>query len=53
MELAERQEKGLRKEDRPSRAQLITEYLPYVKSIVQRMAMHLPPNVVLYFYEGG
>ncbi|HDM10637.1 MAG TPA: FliA/WhiG family RNA polymerase sigma factor [Desulfobacteraceae bacterium] len=45
MELAERQEKDLRKEDRPSRAQLITEYLPYVKSIVQRMAMHLPPNV--------
>jgi RNA polymerase sigma factor for flagellar operon FliA len=28
-----------------SRDQLITEYLPYVKRIVNRIAVHLPPNV--------
>ena len=27
------------------REQLITEYLPYVKRIVQRIANHLPPTV--------
>ena len=27
------------------RDELITEYLPYVKSIAHRMAVHLPPSV--------
>ena len=27
------------------RDELITEYLPYVKSIANRMAVHLPPSV--------
>jgi RNA polymerase sigma factor for flagellar operon FliA len=29
----------------PSREQLILKYLPYVKRIVNRIAIHLPPNV--------
>ncbi len=33
------------KEEPLSRDQLINEYLPYVKRIVHRIAIHLPPNV--------
>ena len=29
----------------PTRSELITEHLPYVKRIVQRIAVHLPPEV--------
>jgi RNA polymerase sigma factor for flagellar operon FliA len=32
-------------EQLPSREQLIIKYLPYVKRIVNRIAIHLPPNV--------
>lgn len=46
MEPAEKQIKLLEKENSLSRDEVITEYLPYVKSIVHRIATHLPPNVV-------
>lgn len=35
----------LEKQTGLSRDELITEYLPYVKRIVHRIAIHLPPNV--------
>jgi len=34
-----------RKDSHPSRDQLIEEYLPHVKRIVHRIAIHLPPHV--------
>jgi len=46
MEAAEKQIKILEKENQLSRDEVITEYLPYVKHIVHRIASHLPPNVV-------
>jgi len=45
MELAERHISGMEKEDRLLRKQLILEHLPYVKSIVYRIAVHLPSSV--------
>lgn len=45
MALAEAQTKNLRKKDPGDRDQLITEYLPYVKRIVQRIAVHLPASI--------
>ena len=45
MALAEAQTKNLRKKDPRDRDQLITEYLPYVKRIVQRIAVHLPASI--------
>lgn len=45
METAQEQTMVPEKQDYPSRDQLITEYLPYVKRIVHRIAVHLPPNV--------
>ena len=37
--------KNLRKKDDSYRDQLITEYLPYVKRIVHRIAVHLPSTI--------
>ena len=45
MEIAENQIGKLKRDVQPSRDQLITEYLPYVKRIVQRIAVHLPGSV--------
>jgi RNA polymerase sigma factor for flagellar operon FliA len=45
MALAQRQTKKLVPKDPAYRDQLITEYLPYVKRIVQRLAVHLPSTV--------
>ena len=45
MGLAESQLKTLRKDDYSLRNQIITEYLPYVNRIVNRIAVHLPPSV--------
>lgn len=45
MALAEAQTKNMRKKDPENRDQLITEYLPYVKRIVQRIAVHLPASI--------
>ena len=45
MALAQAQTKSLRKKDPAYRDRLITEYLPYVKRIVQRIAVHLPASV--------
>jgi len=45
MALAETHAKKSEKDDLSYRNQLITEYLPYVKRIVQRIAVHLPPTV--------
>lgn len=45
MALAETHVKKSDKDDLSYRNQLITEYLPYVKRIVQRIAVHLPPTV--------
>ena len=39
------QTKKSRKDRGPSRDQLIKEYLPHVKRIVHRIAIHLPPHV--------
>lgn len=39
------QTQNLRKDDRLSRDALIEEYLPHVKRIVHRIAIHLPPHV--------
>lgn len=46
MEPAEKQIKILEKENYLSRDEMITEYLPHVKRIVNRIVSHLPPNVV-------
>jgi len=45
MVTAQEQIKVPEKQGYLSRDQLITEYLPYVKRIVHRIAIHLPPNV--------
>ena len=45
MALAETSIKKMDKNDPSYRDQLITEYLPYVKRIVQRIAVHLPSTV--------
>jgi len=45
MALAEAQTKSIHKKDPGDRDQLITEYLPYVKRIVQRIAVHLPASI--------
>ena len=45
MELAKRKIEQGWTENYDLRDELITEYLPYVKSIAHRMAVHLPPSV--------
>jgi RNA polymerase sigma factor FliA len=45
MALAESQIKTLDKQDYTLRNQIISEYLPYVNRIVNRIATHLPPTV--------
>ncbi|UCF94370.1 MAG: FliA/WhiG family RNA polymerase sigma factor [Desulfobacterales bacterium] len=45
MEVAETQIKNLVKNEQTDRDQLIMEYLPYVKRIVQRIAIHLPATI--------
>jgi RNA polymerase sigma factor for flagellar operon FliA len=45
MQLAKRTTKRPRKKTAAYREKLITEYLPYVKRIVHRLAMHLPSTV--------
>ena len=45
MALAQRRTKKVVPKDPAYRDQLITEYLPYVKRIVQRLAVHLPSTV--------
>jgi RNA polymerase sigma factor for flagellar operon FliA len=45
MALAQGQIGSLKNESSLSRDELITEYLPYVKRIVQRISVHLPSNV--------
>ena len=45
MSLAETQIKNLDKQDYTMRNQIISEYLPYVNRIVNRIATHLPPTV--------
>ncbi len=46
MELAEIQTGNPYRDVSLLRDQLITEHLPYVKRIVNRIAVHLPANVV-------
>jgi RNA polymerase sigma factor for flagellar operon FliA len=45
MAMAQTQTKKIVPKDPAYRDQLITEYLPYVKRIVQRLAVHLPSTV--------
>ena len=45
MALAQRQIGTLKRRSSFSRDELVTEHLPYVKRIVQRIAVHLPANV--------
>ncbi len=45
METAQEQIRVSEEKGHLSRDELITEYLPYVKRIVHRIAVHLPPNV--------
>ena len=45
MELAKTTSRRTNKKDAAYREQLITEYLPYVKRIVHRLAMHLPSTI--------
>ena len=45
MALAQRRTKKVIPKDPAYRDQLITEYLPYVKRIVQRLAVHIPSTV--------
>jgi RNA polymerase sigma factor for flagellar operon FliA len=45
MQVAERRAKSPVKKRSAYREQLVTEYLPYVKRIVQRIATHLPASV--------
>ena len=45
MALAQTRTKKLIPKDPAYRDQLISEYLPYVKRIVQRLAVHLPSTV--------
>jgi len=44
--MLEKQMRPLKKESQLSRDQVISEHLPYVKRIVHRIAVHLPPNTV-------
>jgi RNA polymerase sigma factor for flagellar operon FliA len=45
MGLAESKLRSMSKDDHLLRNQIITEYLPYVNRIVNRIAVHLPPSV--------
>jgi len=45
MQVAKEQKKNFNKSDRLSREQTIMRYLPHVKRIVQRIAVHLPQSV--------
>ncbi len=45
MELAKTTSRRTKKKHAAYREQLITEYLPYVKRIVHRLAMHLPSTI--------
>jgi len=45
MELAKTARRQRKKKDAAYREQLIAEYLPYVKRIVHRLAMHLPSTI--------
>jgi RNA polymerase sigma factor for flagellar operon FliA len=45
MGMAQTQENRVDKDSLLSREELIVEYLPYVKRIVNRIAVHLPPSV--------
>ena len=45
MQLAEEQKNNFNKDDSLSREQIIMQYLPHVKRIVQRIAVYLPKNV--------
>jgi RNA polymerase sigma factor for flagellar operon FliA len=45
MKLAEMRTPVSEEHQLPSREELILKYLPYVKRIVNRIAIHLPPNV--------
>ncbi len=45
MQLAEEQKNNFNKNDSLSREQIIMQYLPHVKRIVQRIAVYLPKNV--------
>lgn len=45
MSAVETQLKNLDKEDHSLRNQIVSEYLPYVNRIVNRIATHLPPTV--------
>jgi RNA polymerase sigma factor for flagellar operon FliA len=45
MGLAESKLRNMSKDDHLLRNQIITEYLPYVNRIVNRIAVHLPPSV--------
>lgn len=45
MNLAQRQETGFGKESHLLRNEIINEYLPYVKRIVNRIAVHLPASI--------
>ena len=45
MELAKTTSRRTKKKTAASREQLISEYLPYVKRIVHRLAMHLPSTI--------
>lgn len=45
MSLAESQMRTLDKQDHTVRNQIVSEYLPYVNRIVNRIATHLPPTV--------
>ena len=45
MQLAEEQKNNFNKNDSLNREQIIMQYLPHVKRIVQRIAVYLPKNV--------
>ncbi len=45
MQVAEEQKTNFNKIDSLSREQVIMQYLPHVKRIVQRIAVHLPESV--------
>ena len=45
MDLAQSREENFGKESHLLRNQIINEYLPYVKRIVNRIAVHLPANI--------
>jgi RNA polymerase sigma factor for flagellar operon FliA len=45
MDLAQSREENFGKESHLLRNQIINEYLPYVKRIVNRIAVHLPATI--------